>query len=278
VDDVLRRSMKVIHLEVVSTCEMNIKERVKSEQETYAFFKTVKSYLEKEPTGLKYEGYQMMNDGMLTYKGRLYIPNCNDLKRFIMDELHKRQYIGYRGYEKMITATRKIFYWPGLKKDIVDLLAKCLECQQFKAKHRHPARMLYPIPIPEWKWETISMDFITGLPKSTKQNDAITVVVDKLSKDSHFIPIKSTCKEIDISIIFMKELFLLHDMPKEIISNIDTKFASNFWKPLFVVFETKLLFSTTYHPQMDGKIERVNQVLEYMLRMHVIHQTKKWEY
>jgi hypothetical protein len=77
--------MKVIHLETISTCESNIKERVKSTEETDAFFKTVKSYLEEGPTGLKYEGYQMLNYGLLTYKGRLYIRNCDDLKRFIMD-------------------------------------------------------------------------------------------------------------------------------------------------------------------------------------------------
>jgi hypothetical protein len=105
------------------------------------------------------------------------------------------------------------------------------------------------------------MDFITGLPKSTKQNNAIIVVVDKLSKDDHFIPIKSTCKEIYISIIFMKEIFRLHGIPNEIISDRDTKFTSNFWKSMFVGFETKLLFSTSIHPQTNGKTERVNQEL-----------------
>jgi hypothetical protein len=127
--DSLSRSMKVIHLEDVSTSEPDIKERVKSAKETDAFFNTLESYLEQEPTGLNYEGYQLLNDGLLTYKVRLYIPNCDDLKRFIMDELHKRPYTGHPGYQKMITATKKQFYWPGLKNGIVDYLAKCLECQ-----------------------------------------------------------------------------------------------------------------------------------------------------
>jgi hypothetical protein len=121
------------------------------------------------------------------------------------------------------------------------------------------------------------MDFITGFPKSTKKNDAIMVVVEKLSKDTHFIPVKSTCKVIDIANIFMKEIFRLHGIPKEIISEKDTKFTSIFWKYLFVGFETKLLFSTTYNPQTNGKLERVNQVLEDMLRMHVMHHPRKWE-
>ena len=120
------------------------------------------------------------------------------------------------------------------------------------AEHRHPAGLLQPLPTLEWKWETISMDFITELPKSTKKNYAIMVVVDKLSKSAHFIPIKSTCKKIDISKIFMKEIFRLHGMPREIISYRNTKFTSSFWKSLMAGLETKLLFSTTYHPQNDG--------------------------
>jgi transposase InsO family protein len=103
------------------------------------------------------------------------------------------------------------------------------------------------------------------------------VVVEKLSKATHFILVKSTCKVIDIANIFMKEIFRLHGMPKEIISDRDMKFTSNFWRSLFVGLETKLLFSTAYHPQTDGQTERVNQVLEDMLSMHVMHDPNKWE-
>jgi hypothetical protein len=124
--DSLSRSIKMIHLAMVSTCEKNVKERIRNSQETYAFFKTMTSYLRQGPTGLKYKGYQMLNRGMLTYKNRFYIPSCDELKRFIMDELHKRPYIGHPGYQKMIMATRKQFSSPGLKKYIVDYLDKCL--------------------------------------------------------------------------------------------------------------------------------------------------------
>jgi hypothetical protein len=137
--------------------------------------------------------------------------------------------------------------------------------------------MLHPLPILEWKWENILMDSITGLPKSTKKNDVIMVVVDKLSKSSHLVPVKSTYKAIDIANIFMKEIFRLHGMPKEIVSDQVIKFTSSFWKSLIDGSETKLLFSTTYHPQTKGQIERVNQIVEYMLKMHVMHQPKKWE-
>jgi hypothetical protein len=124
--DALRRSIKMIHLGAVNTCEMDVRERVKNAQETDAFFKTMTSYLRQEPTGIKYKGYQMLEEGLLTYRNKLYIPNCDDLKRFIMDELHKRPYTSHPGYQKMITTTRKQLYWPRLKKYIAGYLAKCL--------------------------------------------------------------------------------------------------------------------------------------------------------
>jgi hypothetical protein len=127
--------MKTIHLAAVSTCEIDVKERVRNAQETDTFSQTVASYLQQEPTGIKYGGYQMMEGGLLTYQRRLYILGCDDLKRFILDELHKRPYTGHPRYQKMITTTKKQFYWPGLKKDIAKYLAKCIEFQQVKAEH-----------------------------------------------------------------------------------------------------------------------------------------------
>jgi hypothetical protein len=103
-----------------------------------------------------------------------------------------------------------------------------------KVEHMHPAGLLQPLQVPEWKWETIIMDFITNFPKTIKKHDAIMVLVDKLSKTSHFIPIKSTFKAIDVANIFMKEIFRLHGFPKTIILDRDAKFTLSFWKSLFV--------------------------------------------
>jgi hypothetical protein len=122
-------SVKTIHLIAVSTCETNVRERVRNAYEIDAFFKTMTSYLRKDPTGIKYEGYQMLDEDLLTYTNILYIPSCDDLKRFIMDEMHKRPYTGHPGFQKMIKTTKKSYYWPRLKKDIDEYLAKCLECQ-----------------------------------------------------------------------------------------------------------------------------------------------------
>ena len=121
------------------------------------------------------------------------------------------------------------------------------------------------------------MDFITGLPRSIKKNDSIMVVVDKLSKETHFIPVKSTYKYINIVDISMKEILLLHGIPKTVILDREMKFTGKFWKALFKGLRTQLNFNTTYHTQMDGKIERTNKIVEDMLRMYVMGRPNKLE-
>jgi hypothetical protein len=160
----------------------------------------------------------------------MYVPNSTYLRHLVMDEFHRIPYVGHPSYQKMVTTIRKLYYWPIMKQDIVEYIAKCLECQQVKVEHKHPTGLLHPLQIPKWKWETISMDFITGFPKTMKQHDAIMVVVDKLRKEAHFIPIKYTFKSIDVANVFIKEIFRLHGLPKTIISNRDAKFTSSFWK------------------------------------------------
>ena len=140
-----------------------------------------------------------------------------------------------------------------MKSEVVEYIARCFECQTIKVEHQHPARLLQPLPIPEWKWEIISIDFITGFPNNQKQNDSIMVVVDKLSKAAHFIPVKTTFKASNIADIFMKQIFRLHGIPKVIISDRDSKFTGNFWTTLFKGLNTKPNFSTSFHPQTDAQ-------------------------
>ena len=128
-----------------------------------------------------------------------------------------------------------------------------MECQKVKVEHRHPARLLQPLPIPEWKWDVVTMDFNTKLPKTRFQNDAIMVVVDKLIKVAHFIPVKTTHKATNNANIYMKEVAILHGIPKAIVSDRDSKFTSYFWKGLFKGFGTSLNMSTPYHPQTHGQ-------------------------
>jgi hypothetical protein len=164
-----------------------------------------------------------------------------------------------------------------MKKDVVDFVAGCLECQKVTTEHRHPTGLLQPFPIPELKWKVVTIDFITKLPRSDKQHDSIMVVVEKITKVVHFIPVKSIHKDAKIVDIYMREFSRMHDVPKTIVSDKDTKFISNFWNRLFKGFGTNLNFSTTYHPESDGKTKRVNHVIEYMIRMYVMDKPSKWE-
>jgi hypothetical protein len=225
----------------------------------------------------KVEDYKLGNDEILLYRNIIYVPNSHELRSMILKEMHNVPYVGHPGYQKTIAVVKSQYYWPGMKREIVEYIAKCLECQKVKAEHRHPVGLLQPFPIPEWKWEVVSMDFITKFPRTSKQHDSIMVVVDKLTKAAHFIPMKITHKETNVVDIYMREVARLHGIPKTIVSDRDPKFTSKFWKGLFKGFRTNLNFNTTYHPESDGKTERVNQVIEDMLRMYVMDKPSKWE-
>ena len=135
----------------------------------------------------------------------MYVPNVPKVKLLILDEIHKTPYLGHPGYQKTITMLRKEYFWPNMKTELVEYIARCFECQQVKTKHQHPARLLQPLPIPSWKWEIISLDFVTGLPRNPNLNDSIMVVVDKLSKTTHFIHVKTTYKDVNLVDIFLKK-------------------------------------------------------------------------
>jgi hypothetical protein len=211
------------------------------------------------------------------HKNRIYVPSSRELRNLVLKEMHDVPYVGHTGYQKTITAVRSQFFWLGMKKDVDHYIAQCMECQKVKAQHRHPTDLLQPLPIPEKKWEVITMDFITGLPRMNKQHDSIMVVVEKLTKAAHFVPMKTTHTMANIAEIFMKEISRLHGIPRKIVSDRDTKFTSKLWKGLFKGFGTNINFITTYHPQTDGKIERVNRIIKDMLRMYVMDKPSKWE-
>ena len=133
----------------------------------------------------KFEGYELENDGILRFHERTYIPDDKYLRDTILGEAHKAVYCAHPRVGKMYADTKKLFFWAGMKRDITQIVAKCLECQQVKPDHCHPAGLLQPHGIPMSKWETISMDFITGIPLTSQRHNAILVVVDKLTKSAH---------------------------------------------------------------------------------------------
>ena len=139
-----------------------------------------------------------------------------------------------------------------MKNDIVQFVARCLECQQVKVDHRHPASLL-PHDIPMTKWEIISMDFIVGLPLTQQKHNAILVVVDRLTKNTHFIPVRDTYEVADVARVFINEIIKFHGIPKKIISDRDPQFTSRFWNCMQSALGIQLNLSTTYHPETDGQ-------------------------
>ncbi|KAA3487058.1 Transposon Ty3-G Gag-Pol polyprotein [Gossypium australe] len=146
-----------------------------------------------------------------------------------------------------------------------------------KAEHQVPLGLLQPIMVPEWKWDCITMDFVTGLPLTPSRKDAIWVVIDRLTKSAHFIQIQVDYSLDKLENLYVSEIVRLHGVPLSIISDRDPRFTFRFWKKLQEALGTKLSFSTTFHPQTDSQSERLIQVLEDMLRCCVLEFQSSWE-
>jgi hypothetical protein len=140
-----------------------------------------------------------------------------------------------------------------------------------------PEGLLQPLSIPEWKWDDISMDFIVGLPMTARKFDSIWVIVDRLSKSAHFIPINTKYRVENYAEIYITHVIRLHGIPKTIISDQGSQFVARFWEQLHSSLETHLIHSSAYHPQTDGQTERVNQILEDMLRVYVMEYQESWD-
>ncbi|KAJ3683164.1 hypothetical protein LUZ60_013391 [Juncus effusus] len=161
---------------------------------------------------------------------------------------------------------RVSYWWPGMRREIGDFVSRCLVCQQVKAEQKKPAGLLQPLPLKEGKFEGITMDFVTGLPRTRQGNNAVWVIVDRLIKVAHFIPFKYGTSGEEMARSYMRTIFRHHGTPVEIVSDRDTRFTSKFWEGFQAGMGTKLTFSTAYHPQMDGQSERTIETLEDMLR------------
>ncbi|GJV49800.1 retrotransposon protein, putative, ty3-gypsy subclass [Tanacetum coccineum] len=164
-----------------------------------------------------------------------------------------------------------------MKQDVATFVSKCMTCQQVKIEHQRASGLLQPLEIPVWKWDEISMDFVTGLPTTQKRHDAIWVVVDRLTKSAHFLPIRKNYGISKLAEIFRQEIVRLHGTPTSIVSDRDPKFTSHFWKGLQKAWGTRLKFSTAFHPQTDGQSERTIQTLEDMLRACALEWTGETE-
>ncbi|KAL0543893.1 hypothetical protein IC582_018998 [Cucumis melo] len=221
--------------------------------------------------------FSLSSDGGLLFERRLCVPSDNAVKTELLSEAHSSPFSMHPGSTKMYQDLKRVYWWRNMKREVAEFVSKCLVCQQVKAPRQKPAGLLQPLSIPEWKWENVSMDFITGLPRTLRGFTVIWVVVDRLTKSAHFVLGKSTYTASKWAQLYMSEIVRLHGVPVSIVSDRDARFTSKFWKGLQTAMGTRLDFSTAFHPQTDGQTERLNQVLEDMLRACALEFPGSWD-
>ncbi|KAG7585890.1 Reverse transcriptase domain [Arabidopsis thaliana x Arabidopsis arenosa] len=202
----------------------------------------------------KVEGseYQVSANGIILVHGQVCVPRDKNLRREILSEAH----------------ASKFSIHPGR-------LRPCDVCQLVKAEHRNPGSLLQSLPLPEWKWDMIKMDFVVVLPIS-RTKDAIWVIVDRLTKSAQFLAIKKTDRAEVLAKKYVQEVVRRHGVPVSIVSDRDPKFTSAFWRAFQAEMGTNVHLSTTYHPQADGQSERTIQTLEDLLRICVLDWDGHW--
>nr|CAB3504402.1 unnamed protein product [Digitaria exilis] len=280
----LCHEMAKLNLEIVphgyfnhNSVEPTLHDQIVEAQLKDAKIKILKRKLSKEKVKEKYKCFRLDGLGVMWFGHRILVPRNTELRRKIMDEAHLSKFSIHPGSTKMYQDLKQNFWWTRMKREIATYVSECDTCQRVKASHLKVAGTLQPLPIPSWKWEDISMDFIVGLPRTPQGHDSIWVIVDRLTKTAHFIPVNTIYTAKRYAEIYLERIVCLHGVPKTIISDRRTQFVARFWEQLQLSLGTKLIRSSAYHPQTDGQTERVNQILEDMLRACVIHYGKNWE-
>ncbi|GKC30047.1 reverse transcriptase domain-containing protein [Tanacetum coccineum] len=208
------------------------------------------------------KAFEVRPDGTRCIKNRSWLPLFGNLRDLIMHESHKSKYSIHPGSDKMYQDLKKLYWWPNMKAIIVEYVGKCLTCSRVKAECQKPSGLLIQSEIPTWKWERITMDFVTKLPKTSNGHDTIWVIVDRLTKSAHFIPTRETNSMETLTRLYIKEIVLRHGVPMSIISDHDSHFTSRFWQSMQSALGTQLDISMTYHPETDGQSEKTIQTLE----------------
>ncbi|GJQ92367.1 putative nucleotidyltransferase, ribonuclease H [Tanacetum coccineum] len=256
-------------MRIESNLMLQIKEAQRDDGELWAIVQNVEDG--------KHTEFSVDDDGVVWFEDRLCVPNDQALREKVMTEAHSSPFTIHPGSTKMYRDLKQYFWWNGMKQDVATFVSKCMTCQQVKIEHQRASGLLQPLEIPMWKWDEISMDFVTGLPTTQKRHDAIWVVVDRLTKSAHFLPIRKNYGISKLAEIFQQEIVRLHGTPTSIVSDRDPKFTSHFWKGLQKAWGTRLKFSTAFHPQTDGQSERTIQTLEDMLRACALEWTGSWD-
>ncbi|GKE51349.1 putative reverse transcriptase domain-containing protein [Tanacetum coccineum] len=157
--------------------------------------------------------FEIRSDGIRYFDKQIWLSLFGGLWDLIMRESHKLKYSIHPGSDKMYQDLKKLYWWPNMKADIATYVSKCMTCAKVKAEHQNSSGLLQQPEIPEWKWEKITMDFITGLPRTPSGYDSIWVIVDRLTKSAHLLPIKKTDSMEKLTHLYLKEIVCRHGVP-----------------------------------------------------------------
>jgi hypothetical protein len=216
-------------------------------------------------------------DGLYYLQGKLVIPEPGGLRQQLIQDHHTPAARGHPGPARTAEMLLRNYWWPGLMTDVKAYVQKCHSCQVNKSKTVKPAGLLQPLPIPVGKWDSVSMDFICGLPCSKAGFDSILVIVDRLSKLVHLVPTTTTMTAPEVAKLFVDNVVRLHGVPSSVVSDRDKNFTAHFWRTVCELWGMTQLMSTAFHPQTDGQTERVNRVLEEYLRSYVGPLHEDWD-
>ncbi|GJU28568.1 retrotransposable element Tf2 [Tanacetum coccineum] len=270
--DALLRRREEVELKLTLVTTVGLPDQLLQDLKKDSELEALRLSLETNAKGM--EGYSSV-DGEIRYRGRLVLPRTSEWIPRIFAEFHGGTMGGHEGTQKTYHRMARELYWVGMRRDVAKLVAECGVCQKNKYSNRSPAGLLQPLELPFRVWEDLTMDFVEGLPKSAGYS-VIMVVVDRLSKSAHFIPMKHPFTASSVATVFVREIVRLHGIPCSIISDRDKIFVSHFWREIFKYQGTVMKQSTAYHPQTNGQSEVVNRSLDTYLRCFASERPKEW--
>ncbi|KAF1315473.1 Pol protein, partial [Globisporangium splendens] len=281
----LCEDVQAIVVQATTTVREDIIEGYKSDETCQDLLKYFKDPSDKALQGLpsrtrsRVHRFRVHN-GLLYYAvedgdtARVVVPNDEGLRHRLLYEYHDSPSGGHLGREKTFLSLSRDYYWPHMYKWVRKYVRTCETCQRVKPSGSTQAP-LRSLAVPSDSWKSVSMDFIFGLPRDKHGRNGILVFVDRFSKMVHLAPVSDKISAEMTAKVFVDVVFRLHGLPVEIVSDRDTRFTSKFWRALFGLLDTKLSMSTAAHPETDGQTERVNRVLEDVLRSYAT-SFKEW--
>jgi len=215
------------------------------------------------------------HDGLLYYRGCIYVLDTSDLRRRIVSLCHDTKVAGHPGRFKTLELVSRSYWWLNMSQYVGMYVSHCDLCLRTKIQHHLLSGQLQPLPILEERWDVISVDFISELPESGGY-DSIMMAVDSAAKCSHFVETVTTVTAAGAANLYLRNIWKLHGLPRKVVSDHGPQFVAAFMKELYRLLGIKAATSTAYHPQTDGQTERVNQELEQYLRLFVGERQDDW--